>query len=58
MNAKLFRDALLAVSVSACAQSPVLETPVVSAPEPEGRGRTSQVLYQFLLGEIASQRGE
>jgi tetratricopeptide (TPR) repeat protein len=58
MNAKLFRYALLAVSVSACAQSPVLETPVVSAPEPEGRGLTSQVLYQFLLGEIASQRGE
>jgi tetratricopeptide (TPR) repeat protein len=58
MNAKLFRYALLAVSVSACAQSPVLENPVVASLPPEGQGLTSQVLYQFLLGEIAGQRGE
>jgi tetratricopeptide (TPR) repeat protein len=53
---------MLAVSVSACAQSPVLAPVLPNAevvpllqPKPE---LTSQVLYQFLLGEIAGQRGE
>lgn len=60
MNAKPFCLALLAISVSACAQSPVVENTVVVplAPAPEAQGLTSQVLYQFLLGEIAGQRGE
>jgi len=53
---------LLAVSISACAQSPVLPpvSPVSeTVPLPPARQElTSQVLYQFLLGEIASQRGE
>jgi tetratricopeptide (TPR) repeat protein len=50
------------VSLSACAPSPVVKTaaPVAeSAPlSPAKSGLTSQVLYQFLLGEIAGQRGE
>jgi hypothetical protein len=58
MKAKPLFLALLAVSVSACAQSPVLETPVVVPLPPAPQGLTSQVLYQFLLGEIAGQRGE
>ena len=53
---------MLSVSLSACAQSPVVKTaaPVAeSAPlSPAKSGLTSQVLYQFLLGEIAGQRGE
>ena len=57
MKAKPLFVALLAVSVSACAQSPVLETPAVPLP-PAPQGLTSQVLYQYLLGEIAGQRGE
>jgi len=53
---------LLVVSLSACAQSPVLP-PVLPAtqaiPLPPARQElTAQVLYQFLLGEIAGQRGE
>jgi tetratricopeptide (TPR) repeat protein len=57
MNAKPFCVALLAVSVSACAQSPVSDRPVEPV-QPAVQGLTSQVLYQFLLGEIAGQRGE
>jgi tetratricopeptide (TPR) repeat protein len=56
--------ALLAASLSACAQSPVV-SPVLSPDLPVGevsslprQTLTSQVLYQFLLGEIAGQRGE
>lgn len=50
--------ALLAVSLSACAQSPVLPA-AEAVPLPAVQQElTSQVLYQFLLGEIASQRGE
>lgn len=54
--------ALLAVSLSACAQSPAL-SPVLPVTEavplpPTRQALTSQILYQFLLGEIASQRGE
>jgi len=54
--------AMLSVSLSACAQSPVIQTttPVAeTVPLPPAQsGLTSQVLYQFLLGEIAGQRGE
>jgi tetratricopeptide (TPR) repeat protein len=57
--------AMFAVSLSACAQTSAVSpvSPVVSVPEaiptpPEKQGLTSQVLYQFLLGEIAGQRGE
>ncbi len=50
--------ALLAVSLSACAQSPILP-PAEVMPLPSPRQElTSQVLYQFLLSEIAGQRGE
>lgn len=58
MNAKPLFLALFAVSVSACAQSPVVESPSMASPSPASQGLTSQVLYQFLLGEIAGQRGE
>lgn len=58
MNAKPLFLALFAVSVSACAQSPVVESPSLASPSPASQGLTSQVLYQFLLGEIAGQRGE
>lgn len=57
--------AMFAVSLSACAQTSAVSpvSPVVSESEaiptpPEKQGLTSQVLYQFLLGEIAGQRGE
>lgn len=54
--------ALLAVSLSACAQSPAV-SPVLSesgslSTPATTKTLTSQVLYQFLLGEIAGQRGE
>lgn len=58
MNAKPFFIALLAISVSACAQSPVVENSAMVPLAPAPQGLTSQVLYQFLLGEIAGQRGE
>jgi len=58
MNAKIFRFALLAVSVSACAQSPVMDSAAIVPAQPAPQGLTAQVLYQFLLGEIAGQRGE
>jgi tetratricopeptide (TPR) repeat protein len=58
MNAKPLFLALFAVSVTACAQSPVVESPNLVSPSPAAQGLTSQVLYQFLLGEIAGQRGE
>ncbi len=60
MNLKPLSALFLAVSLSACAQSPVaIDMPVVASPgEPSNPGLTSQVLYQVLLGEIASQRGE
>lgn len=54
--------ALLAVSLSACAQTPVI-SPVLNESELPStpattKSLTSQILYQFLLGEIAGQRGE
>lgn len=58
MNAKPLCIALLAISVSACAQSPVVENSPLVPLAPVAQGLTSQVLYQFLLGEIAGQRGE
>ena len=63
MNAKPLLPLMLAVSVSACAQSPASKPPsvVVQAPPAQAQpspGLSSQVLYQFLLGEIAGQRGE
>ncbi len=54
--------ALYAVSLSACAQSPVVlptsPVSVISSPAVSRQELTPQLLYQFLLGEIASQRGE
>jgi tetratricopeptide (TPR) repeat protein len=60
MNLKPLSVALIAFSLSACAQSQVVVEPApVSVPaKASGSGLTSQVLYQILLGEIASQRGE
>ncbi len=66
MNAKLALLALSIISLGAHAQSPADKAPantvppVVAAPDkavPES-GLTGPVLYQFLLGEIASQRGD
>ena len=50
--------ALLVVSLSACAQSPVLPASETVPLPPARQELSSQILYQFLLGEIASQRGE
>lgn len=60
MNAKPLCIALLAVSLSACAHSPNSgpAEKVAAAPAAGKSGLTEQVLYQFLLGEIASQRGD
>ncbi len=58
MHAKPLFLALLAFSLSACAQSPILETPAVPLAPAAAEGLSSQMLYQFLLGEIAGQRGE
>ena len=50
------------VSLSACAQSPVVlptsPVNVISNSAASRQELTPQLLYQFLLGEIASQRGE
>lgn len=60
MNPQSLPTLLLAVSLSACAQSPVVvkPAPLPVTAKPAGEGLSSQVLYQILLGEIASQRGE
>jgi tetratricopeptide (TPR) repeat protein len=60
MNLKPLSAALITVSLSACAQTPVvMNKPVITvSAQPSSSGLTSQVLYQILLGEIASQRGE
>lgn len=60
MKRIVFPALLVAISLSACAESPVLvrPEPVPVASRAGDDGLTSQVLYQILLGEIASQRGE
>lgn len=54
--------ALFTVSLSACAQTPTVSPLLPSAEilplQSTQQELTAQVLYQFLLGEIASQRGE
>lgn len=57
MKPKLLSAALFAISLSACAQSPVM-TDNLPAPARPAAELNSQILYQILLGEIASQRGE
>jgi len=55
---------LLAASLSACAQSPVggkqaampAAKPIMT--QPAASGLTPQLMYEFLLGEIAGQRGD
>jgi len=49
---------LLLVSLSACAKSPVLPAAEALSLPVVQQELTSQVIYQVLLGEIASQRGE
>jgi tetratricopeptide (TPR) repeat protein len=65
MHSKAFFLTLLAVSLSACAQSPVVaqQGAVSAAPLPEAEKKsvsqlTPKLMYQFLLGEIAGQRGD
>ncbi|MDP2433384.1 MAG: tetratricopeptide repeat protein [Pseudomonadota bacterium] len=60
MNLSPLIATLIAFSLSACAQSQVVldPAPVPVTARPASTGLTSQVLYQILLGEIASQRGE
>lgn len=58
MNLKALPLILVAISLSACAQSPVVVKPAPIPVAATGDGLTSQVLYQILLGEFASQRGE
>ncbi len=58
MNLKALPFILIATSLSACAQSPVVVKPAPVPVAATGDGLTSQVLYQILLGEFASQRGE
>ncbi len=55
MNTKPVCLALLVASLSACAQTPTTEG---AAPVLPPQGLTAQMFYQFLLGEIAGQRGE
>jgi tetratricopeptide (TPR) repeat protein len=57
--------AMLSLSLSACAQTSVdlprasvVESPLAILPPPPAQELTAQVLYQFLLAEIAGQRGE
>jgi len=65
MHSKALLLSLLAVSLSACAQSPrVAQAEAVSGAPPTEAGQpgpsrlTPQLMYQFLLGEIAGQRGD
>jgi tetratricopeptide (TPR) repeat protein len=60
MKLKALPAILVAISLSACAQSPVVvkPSPIPVDAKAADEGLTSQVLYQILLGEIASQRGE
>ncbi len=60
MNLSPLIATLIAFSLSSCAQSQIVAepAPVPATATPLSTGLTSQVLYQVLLGEIASQRGE
>ena len=65
MNTKPFFLTLLAVFLSACAQSPVVAqqgtvsaAPLLEAEKKAVSQLTPQLMYQFLLGEIAGQRGD
>lgn len=65
MHSKAFLLSLLVVSLSACAQSQKMAqadaVPVAPMPEaarPATSQLTPQLMYQFLLGEIAGQRGD
>jgi tetratricopeptide (TPR) repeat protein len=58
MNLKPLSATLLIVSLSACAQSPTKVEPAPGPVKSTDSGLTSKILYQLLLGEIASQRGE
>jgi len=63
MNAKLSVLVLTLFSLGACAQAPaVTSSAAKAAADPAKTARpsalTGQVLYQFLLAEIASQRGD
>jgi tetratricopeptide (TPR) repeat protein len=60
MNVKPLIPVLLAVSLSACAQSAptVVQSPVPVPLPATGQGLTPQIMFQLLLGEIASQRGD
>ncbi len=64
MNVKFVSLVLLGVSLGACAHPPVsqpvslVSTDSVVALPPPREGLTAQIMYQFLLGEIAGQRGE
>ncbi len=48
------------LSLTACAQTPIAQTPFTLRTEdlPAAKGLTGPMLYGFLLGEIASQRGD
>lgn len=62
MHTKAFFLILLAASLSACAQSQMgVHQDIPSKPEaaqPGDSQLTPQLMYQFLLGEIAGQRGD
>jgi len=62
MNAKPLVMILALASLAACAQSPAVSAgkvvPEATAPAKSVSALTSQILYQFLLGEIAGQRGD
>ncbi|MBI5330398.1 MAG: tetratricopeptide repeat protein [Betaproteobacteria bacterium] len=55
MNLKSLRLAFLTLPLVACAQTAAVAQPEVVKPAP---GLDGPLLYQFLLGEIAGQRGE
>jgi len=64
MNTKLFPLILALASLTACAQAPAgpagaepAGTGAAAKPEPVS-ALTEQVMYQFLVGEIAGQRGD
>ena len=61
MNAHALSLALLTASLSACAQTaavPAKEPAPASAQATKTSALDAQVVYQFLLGEVAAQRGE